>query len=167
MIHFITSSLAEALVAGCDCVQIKYDGIFAQFCTANGRFSIITQENRGETLEGVNPDVICTLIGAFVPHARKFFVHDCWCIEEPPSNIIDLRRQPYRSRYVAARIQIKLLGGPFELVQNLPIAASQSLWANLKNVPFAKGIVFRNSQDLVGTQLRCARWYAELPGELI
>lgn len=166
MIHFITSTLAEAQAAGCDCVQIKYDGVFAQFCSANGRFSVITQENRGEHFDGVNPDVICSLIGSFVPHARKFFVYDCWCVEEPPSNIIDLRRQPYRSRYVAARIQVRLLNGPFTLVQSLPISAAQTLWGTLKDVPFAKGLVFRNSQDLVGMQLRCARWYPELPGDV-
>lgn len=171
MQRFQDSTLAAARTAGCDTVQIKYDGMFAQFSTKNGGFSATTPDGHIDAFTGVSPDIACILIGSYLPpltdRKPSYFVHDCWLVEEPPNNIVDLRRETYRSRYVAARIQIKLLNGPFHLVQNHPISAAEVLWRTLPEIAHAKGLVFRNSKDPVGVQLRCARWYPEVPGELV
>lgn len=167
MIKFVESTLREAIDAGCDCAQIKYDGIFAQFATAHGEFSAVTGEKRDpDRYNSISDGITCTLIGCYLPTIPRFFVHDCWLVEEPEGNVVDLRHEGYRTRYVAARLQVLLLKGPFQLVQNHPIGHAPSLWESLGEVPHAKGIVFRRSTDQVGVQLRCVRWYPELPKDL-
>lgn len=167
MITFIDSTLADARTNGCDTVQIKYDGIFAQFSCRDGNFDAVTRDGRRDNYPGINPDVSCVLIGSYRKPLHLFYVFDCWSVEEPPDNIIDLRREPYRTRYVAAKVQVRLLNGPFKLVQSHPITAAEALWRTLPEVPHAKGLVFRNSKDPVGTLVRVKRWYAEVPGELV
>lgn len=171
MITFTDSTLADARVAGCDTVQIKYDGSFAQYSTAQGRATITMSQGFHEEWHGVDPLTVCTLIGSYRPPTQRLYVNDCWCIESPEGNVVDLRKEPYRARYVAAKIQLQLLKAPgtpvIKLVQNHPISHAEMLWRTLPDIPDAKGLVFRKSMDPVGVPLRVARWYAEAPGGLV
>lgn len=167
----LDSTLADALVDGCDCCQIKYDGSHATLASAHGSATISTRWNDADVTLKVAPSVTCTLIGSFRPSRLFFYVTDCWCVEEPEGNVVDLRKEPYRARYVAAKIQMKLLqpAGPtiIILVPSLPIAHAHALWRSLPDTPNAKGLVFRRSMDPAEVQVRVARWYPEKPGELV
>lgn len=171
MINFINSTLTDACTAGCDCVQVKYDGEFAQLSTANGHGTVTLKNIIRESWSGFDPLVTCTLIGAYRPVTRHFYVHDCWCVEEPPGTVVILRHEPYRARYVTAKIQLKLLNNQspliLRLVQNHPIAHAERLWLTLPDIPDAKGLVFRKSSDPITAPVRLARWYREMPGELV
>lgn len=167
MIPFQDSTLADALVHGCDTVQVKYDGQFAQYCTSHGTASLVMGTARHPTTNGAN----CTLIGSYIPTGNRLHVFDCWCVEEPPNVVNDLRKEPYRARYVAAKIQLKLINPQssptLRLVQNHPITHAHALWRTLPDIPDAKGLVFRKSMDPVGVMVRVARWYREKPEGLV
>lgn len=166
MIAFLESTLAEALAAGCDCVQIKYEGIFAQYHPVTGN---LTLKGDGTPRSYAAPaaGVRATLIGSYAPLTNSLVIFDCWAVEEPPENLVDLRREGYRTRYMAARLQIKLLISPPPLVQNLPIAEAGRLWTTLPDVPGARGLVFRRSKDPVGAVVRLTKWYPEVPRGLV
>ncbi len=171
MQKFIDSTLADAIKAGCDTCQVKYDGVFTQFTVANGRIYVHNNILGDGHLSFPCDDVTinCTLIGTYHPHQDKAFVFDCWLIQEPDGTLVDLREQPYRSRFVATKIQTQMIGERLTLVQNLPIGQAKDLWNIIPSNPKIpiKGLVFRNSKDLANVPLRCARWYSEKPGELI
>lgn len=168
MQKIIDSTLEAAQRAGCDTVQLKYDGMPVQFAIARGKMNI-TDFNLKllvDPLAGFDETINCTLLGSFLPHNFKCYIFDCWCVEENDITI-DLRAEPYRSRYVAAKIQCKLLGSFVTLVANAPISQSIPLWRSLVNVDSAKGLVFRDSRADAKGPVRVARWYKEAPRELI
>jgi hypothetical protein len=166
--RLIDSSLADAIKAGCDCVQIKHDGIQSQFCVGDGIMNVINRFHHlpaeVHTLKGFDPSMKCTLIGTHAPTANRFLVYDCLLVVRD-DRIVDLRKEPYRTRYVAAKIQCKLLGEHFHLVVNHAIGNAPALWKTLPYVPDGKGLIFRNSRDPAEVALRCKRYYSDRPME--
>lgn len=167
MRNVVDSTLADAKTAGCDTVQLKYDGLACQYVVANGKLK--TLDMTGYAVDDpveVDPTINCTLIGTYVFTKKLRWVFDCWCVQET-NGPIDLRAEPYRSRYVAARIQCAVLGDVVKLVTNHSISKAPNLWATLPLSRGVKGLIFRNSHDNVSVPLRVARWYLEAPSELL
>lgn len=168
MQRLLDSTYADARAAGCDTVQLKHDGIFSQFtCTKGNLFTRgFDLRQTTEAQMGLDPTVDCTLLGVYEPRSTMRYVFDCWAVQEG-DHVVDLRAEPYRSRYVAAKIQCSLLGPVVKLVQNFPILRAPALWATLPQTTAIKGLVFRDSRAPAAAPVRVARWYAERPGELV
>lgn len=170
MQKIIDSTLEEAIKSGCDTVQLKWDGVWSRFCVAQGKLHIrnhiLREDEPTAQVVGIDPSVSCTLIGTYTP-AGNLFVFDCWLVEEPPDHIIDMRKEPYRTRFVAAKLQVGFVGSRIELVTNYPISRAVELWKALPQFGnSAKGLVFRNSKEDAYKPIRVARWYPEVPREL-
>lgn len=165
---FLDSTLTDAINAGCDCVQYKHDGSWAKFFIKNG---VVTVQHRylaapKEIGSTHDKSIDCILVGAYRDVTNRPWVFDCWQVRNEAGEMVDIRKERYRSRYVAARIQCKLVNdGLLPIVVSYPIAHAEQMWSRIATHTDGdiKGLVFRNSRDPAGVPLRCARWYAEMP----
>lgn len=170
-----TSTLADAIAAGCDIVQPKYSRLWCRVEVSRGTVRIY-DDFREELhfADGVNESACCTLIGNyFGPPACpgiKVVVWDCWSLCQQPLDVVRLEENSletfsYRDRFAFVKQQLHLLNLPWlTAVKNFPITAAPDLWDS----PNAEtcGLVFRRSRDAVGATLFVARKYEGMPGGL-
>lgn len=167
MQKLLDTTLADAISLGYDTVQLKPKGVSRQFGIAGGVMTAYSRfQLSPEDSHPVTGKVNCTLLGASLLQPARFYVYDCWLVERD-GELTDLRAEPYRSRHVAAKIQCQLLGEPFKLVQNYPITFAKNLWSTLSSTTDFNGLIFRKSKEDSFQPIRAARWYAEMPKELV
>lgn len=170
-----TSTLAEALAAGCDIVQPKLRGLWCRVEVTQGRATVYSPSNEELTYFDVaNPDVFCTLIGDYFGPPRhelsKIIAWDCWALgevsgESPRPVWVDITMYSYRDRFAFLKQRQFLIGLPVQVIKNYPISAVHDLWTN-PNEDFC-GVVFRCSRDPVTVPVRVQRKYKEVPAGVV
>lgn len=160
----INSTLADAVAAGCDCVQPKLNGRFCRI-VADGTTVSALYRDEGEVLyTGDANGADCTLLADYFgpPWGQtnyEIVVWDCVGVGDDP-----LLEYEYRHRYAFAAHFVKLLGSPFVTVPNFPITHAALLWNSLG--PNTCGLVYRKSTVANDDPVRVARKYKEMPGGL-
>jgi hypothetical protein len=162
--------IGEALEAGFDVTQLKYDGIWAAVhveptCMDKNLAKYYSREGqyKGQKLTSLPPGVY---LGEYMyqsqwaqtPELRdKCFLFDIVDLEGE-----DLRELTYRERYRQLKIVAKDLHW-FPIVENFPIAAAFDLWE--RNVATRKfeGLVFRRASDTYYADL--ARHKIDITGD--
>ncbi len=173
------STLADALAAGCDTVQHKYDGQWVRVEISRGFMRVY--DSRGTDIDTpmsneVAPECGCgSFIGNLLLDHSFVYLWDCWSLCDNTDVRVmhhDIEGFPYRNRYAMLVDQLKKMTatpliGPMNrirLVKNHPIRAAKELWESGET--HTCGLVFRDSQAKVGVTLKVARRYREVPGEL-
>ena len=153
---------AEAQLRGCDCVQLKYDGIWSRIRITRGTALFFDRESHSfKSVDIPDRTLSCVLIGDHmagtlwsmdVRRAGRTFVYDCWEWDGA-----DYSKLPYFDRYRLARAAVhRLLPQGFTLVANHPIAQAETVMA--ANTDF-KGLVFRRGADDANQPIYCQRRY--------
>lgn len=158
---YIDCTIDEARAAGCDCVQLKYDGWWSRIVIRAGTAMFFSRTERMyKTIAIKDTSLTCTLIGEHMhgtqwsQHPTRLgqtFIFDCWAWDGQEYEDI-----PYVDRYRIARAALNHLQGEgFTLAANYPIGASEYLW---NNEPDFEGLVFRHSGSEASAPLyRCKR----------
>lgn len=149
----------EALMIGCDCFQLKYDGWWSrtEVVARDGR--LFTKSNRelqdfyfptgggapgtfiGEVMYGTHWAQDATLRG-------KVFLFDMWRLGDQ-----DLEALPYRERYSLMKKTQALLPSNYLRVTNYPMNEFPTVWDKLVVNGNFEGVVFRKKEDQVGRPL--------------
>jgi len=157
--HYIDSNFQAAREAGCDTLQLKYDGWWARFEIENGQATCFTRTGRElsqfafKAQQGVNATIIGELMfgtsWAQDPKiTNKTFAFDLWSAEG-----VDFTERPYKERYAMMRAILKRLPPSFILVDNFPIFDFPSIWNRFVENGDYEGVVFRFSRGIVDTPL--------------
>lgn len=150
----------EALAAGCDVVQLKYDGWWARIEIEHGKGQVFSETGRhlprfDFTL--VTAPLTLTLVGELMYGTQwakdpgregKIFLFDCWRYEEK-----DTEAYSYRDRFALIKSLQPHLPLNFEKVQNYKIGDYTHLWKELVETKKFEGVVFRNSKHPAGAPL--------------
>jgi len=162
---------ADALAAGCDTVQPKYDGRWCRCVIRRGIGHVYLPSGMSPCSFTAPEDVVCVLIGNLMTDndvPPRIVVWDCWSIgqeseEVPRLEHMDLVKYSYRDRYAVAKQQISRIGNPLiTITPNYPIRAAGELWSS--NLPETRGLVYRRSDDPAEVTILVSRRYVELPG---
>lgn len=175
---YTTSTLADAVQAGCNCVQRKYDGQWVRIEASKGTLRLY--DPRGlrldhgfvETFGDRIPDAVCgTFIGNLLLDHSRIVLWDCWAVcngDELRVSYQPVEDLAYKERYALLVNQARVLVTgrvPFSVIANHPITMSSVIWTD--EAPHTCGLVFRKTTDPVNAGLRIVRRYTEIPGALV
>ncbi len=147
----------DARQAGCDVIQLKYDGWWVRIECLDGEARLYSRTNRLVGNLPIDPLIYGTFIGEYMfgtqwaqkeDRKGKVFLFDCW---EAAGQ--DTSAFPYTERYSLIRANLPLFGEPFRLVQNYPITAFDSVWQSLVATGEYEGVVFRRRHGKVDDTL--------------
>lgn len=164
MNQFKDATLAEAKAAGCDTVQIKYQGLWTRNEISKGLYRAYSHLVDTIVHFNIPSNVDVTLIGnRFSSDLSTLWVFDCWSIDNN-----NVKEYSYRDRYALAHAAIQEINLPIiKLVKNYPIQHAYSVWNDLTNPEVSCGIVFRKSSDLWNGEILLQRKYQEIPCGLL
>lgn len=156
---YIDSNFQAAREAGCDTVQLKYDGWWARWEITKGDAHVFTQTGRELPAYAFTTyaDTTCTIIGELMhgtnwaqdPRLKgKTFAFDIWGVDG-----VDLEGQPYKDRYNILRAVLKRLPGTFIRVDNFPIFDYETVWRRFVTDGDFEGVVFRYSKARIDTPI--------------
>ena len=174
---YTPSTLYDAVLAGCDVCQPKYNGQWVRVEVSRGflRFYDAGQKliEHEKNLVECSNQVCGTFIGNLLLDQSKIVLWDCWalCNDRDPTNVhvqySDIEGYTYRDRFALLKAQVNTLSNPFcHVIANFPITQARMVWENITEAHVC-GLVFRRSSDPVRTSIRIARKYREVPGELV
>lgn len=157
--NYIDSNLQAAREAGCDTLQLKYDGWWARCVIEKGVGSIFTRTNRElpNFAFSTSPDISCVIIGELMHGtnwaqdpkiAGKVFAFDMWSY-----SMVEMDNMPYRDRYAMLRSVLRRLPPSFIRVENFLIHDHESVWRNFVVEGDYEGVVFRHSKGLLDTPI--------------
>jgi hypothetical protein len=177
----ILSTLLDAHIAKCDCVQYKYTGTWVRVEISRGFTRIYDNHKQPvdcpQNFLSAPKDVCGCFIGNYLFDHSRIVLWDCWAIcGESDAGVgsgtrtmyTSIEDFGYRDRYALLAGEVKKLligppsqGAPFTLVKNHPIARAQDLWND--DLPNVCGLVFRDSKASVHTPVRVIRRYSTVP----
>jgi ATP-dependent DNA ligase len=154
---YIDSNLQAAREAGCDTIQLKFDGWWSRTVIEAGRGKVYTRTQRElptfafETYKDIN----CVIVGELMHGTNwaqtpavlgKTFAFDLWAVQDTALDLI-----PYKDRYAMLRAVLKRLPATFIRVENFPIQDYEKVWKNFVTDGDYEGVVFRHSKGLLDT----------------
>jgi hypothetical protein len=153
------ANLEEALKAGCDTLQLKYDGWWARMEVIAGDLKIYTRTGRHlPDFDRILPEPInTTIIGELMYGTNwsqrpalqgKLFAFDCWSAEH-----VDLEGIEYGTRYQVLKSVLPFLGPSVVRIPNFPIDDYTNIWKTFIASGEYEGLVFRRKKDAVGATL--------------
>lgn len=150
---YIDSNAYDAKTAGCDTVQLKYDGWWVRVECSDGLAKLFSRTQRHVHTLPIDPLVHGTFIGEYMfgtqwaqkqDRLGKVFLFDCWSATGQ-----DTSQFQYKERYALARANLPLLGETFRLVQNYPITSFDQVWNQFVSTGEYEGVVFRRRHGTV------------------
>jgi len=155
--QYIDCTYEEALQAGMDSFQLKYDGWWTRAESVDGNAGFFSQTER-KFRECVFPSGFNgRLIGEFMqgtqwsqqPALRgKFFMFDIWELSS-----VNLRSLRYRDRYALLMSIRHQFPDWCQVLVNYPINQFEMVWETQVKTELFEGVVFRNQNQLIDSPL--------------
>lgn len=153
------SSYDLALAAGCDIVQLKYDGWWSRTESIAGNCEVFSETGRRldkftSSLEGSSSFTIISELmhgtqwSLDPSRTGKRYLFDIWSYED---NSLEL--DSYSTRYKILMSLLPSLPQSWELVQNFSINDYPTIWNTFVVPGHFEGVVFRNSKAPVGNPI--------------
>lgn len=147
------ASIVEAIHAGCDIVQLKYDGWYTRIEISGGWMRFFSRTNRMyKEMPFSDGSLNCVLLGEHMQGTQwsqepgrlgLTYIFDAWSWMGT-----DLMRMDYRSRYRVARMAVtQYLPATFALIALHPIGVAEMLWKEQVEPGTYEGLVFAKSTD--------------------
>lgn len=172
---YTDSTREQALAAGCDIVQLKYDGWFCKAICLPDRTEFYSETSRlfatsGPTLPGA------ILVGEYMrgtqwsqDPSRKglMFIFDCWALHDVPfvsetykDRMTELRTALYAAPYLG-------LPGIYRTVQNYHISHAAIVWESFVATGGYEGVVYRRSTGQIDDTLYREKNLLTFDGQVI
>lgn len=141
------SNIVDAKNAGCDTLQLKYDGWWARVVCADGEAQVFSRTQRLVHSFQIDPLCFGVFIGEYMFGTQwsqkqdrygKIFLFDCWSTSGQDTTSFE-----YKERYRLIRANLPLLGDTVRLVQNYPITAYDEVWKSFVATGEYEGVVYR------------------------
>lgn len=153
------ADFATAKAAGCDTLQLKYDGWWVYLHLLDGRARVYSKSGRFLHDFPVLTDKNIMLVGEYMwgtqwaqdPFRKgQFFLFDCWHYDGHRMHEV-----PYIDRFrLLKSIQASgVLSAKCELVKNYSIDSYNTVWNNEVVTGKYEGVVFRKKADLIDVTL--------------
>lgn len=151
---YIDGTPEDAIRAGCDCFQLKYDGWWCRLEVRRGLFQMFNKEGR----ELKNGETNITLSGTFIgeymfgtnwaqnPLRReKLFLFDVWALngDGPCAHF------HFRDRFSLLRTRVPYMPSWMSVVDIYPISRFQEIWDKHVATGEFEGVVFRRRAETV------------------
>lgn len=161
---YLDSSYDTAKAAGCDTLQLKYDGWWCRCEITNGQVRCYSETNREleHFRQQLPTPVTLTLVGELMwgtqwskdpARYEKLYLYDIWQHEDRPLELL-----PYKERFILLRHLLPSLPPSFQLIQNFRIFDYSEVWSSFVESERFEGVVFRNSLATVGQPLHRAKF---------
>lgn len=158
--NYKDTTYQEALQAGCDMFQLKYDGWWVRNGLRAGVGTVFTDTNRELPKFAFNTPanpITADLIGELMHGTNwaqkqelkgKQFIYDIWHL-----NGTDLESMSYRDRYALLKTVMPFMPLGFMRVPNFPMTQYDNIWNTFVACGGYEGVVFRRTSDTVGATL--------------
>lgn len=157
--NYNDSTFEQARLAGCDCIQLKYDGWWARVVCRNGRGTIYSRTQREVGFIETDPELDGVFIAEYLfgtqwaqkpEHLGQLIVFDCWELGGT-----SLMTSPYKERYKIVRTLIPTLyrTDVMRVINIYRMDDYPTLWEYYVKSEKYEGVVFRRLSDQVDTTI--------------